>query len=713
MENNKERNMELENSNNSANSKNSGSDNVWMPLSNDWNKERLETLKKMFPDLFTNEGKLNINELKKVVDPASVSETERYEFRWFGKSAAKRNAFSPSNATLIFDEKRSVNPSETENLIIEGENLEVLKLLSTAYREKVKCIYIDPPYNTGKDFVYSDNYSQDKKAYWEDAGVTEEGLKIDTNTETDGRYHSNWLNMMYSRLLIARQLLTEDGVVMISIDDNEVHHLRKLCEEIFGEENFIASLIWEKGRKNDSRFFSIGHEYIMIYAMDRNYLQEKDTYWREEKPGAREIYDEYVRLKKIHGQDFAAMENGIKTFYSSLSKNHPSKKLQRYSNIDKWGIWRDDNMSLPREGHIYDLLHPNGKVCAMPPDGWRFDHETMLMKIEDGYVEFRNDHTQPPFRKTYLVREDINEPMSEEDNNDNGYEDEEETEEIGIQVAGTYFYRSGLQATNELQRLFKKKKLFNNPKDHQVLERLIRYCTQDDKECLVMDFFGGSGTTLHSILELNKSDNGNRKCILVQIPEILEAKTAACKAGYKKISDITIERNKRVVEKIIEEKKKEQPDLFTNVHKEDVIKGLGFKVFKLVKSNFPRVEFAPDPEKTTEENIELLKKYIRDKEAQLITAFNRDELVTEILIKNGFTLNYALTKQDEFKKNEIFFATDGEKETLICLDVLIDMETVEYFKKHTHQKFICLERALDTTKKWNLKHYLGEKFKAF
>jgi adenine-specific DNA-methyltransferase len=151
------------NSGNSDNSKNSGSDNVWMPLSNDWNKERFETLKKLFPDLFTNEGKLNINELKKVVDPVSVSETERYEFRWFGKSAAKRNAFSPSNATLVFDEARSVNPTETENLIIEGENLEVLKLLSTAYREKIKCIYIDPPYNTGKDFVYSDNYSQDKK----------------------------------------------------------------------------------------------------------------------------------------------------------------------------------------------------------------------------------------------------------------------------------------------------------------------------------------------------------------------------------------------------------------------------------------------------------------------------------------------------------------------------------------------------------------------
>ena len=189
--------------------------NDYMPLSPDWNTERLAKLKALFPDLFTNEGQLNIDELKKVIDPQSVTETERYEFRWFGKSAAKRNAFTPSNATLQFDEKRSVNPDKTENLIIEGENLEVLKLLSNGYREKIKCIYIDPPYNTGKDFVYADNFSQDRKSYWEDAEITEDGLKIDTNAETDGRYHSNWLNMMFSRLLIARQLLTEDGVIFI------------------------------------------------------------------------------------------------------------------------------------------------------------------------------------------------------------------------------------------------------------------------------------------------------------------------------------------------------------------------------------------------------------------------------------------------------------------------------------------------------------------
>ncbi|HAP96348.1 MAG TPA: hypothetical protein DCP54_11515 [Chryseobacterium sp.] len=244
----------------------------YMPESPDFNQERLDKLKELFPDLFTSENKLNTEELKKLVEPDSISETERYEFRWFGKSNAKRNAFTPSNATLIYDEERSVNPAESENLIIEGENLEVLKLLSASYREKIKCIYIDPPYNTGKDFVYSDNFTQDKKAYWEDAGIVEDGLKIDTNTETNGRYHSNWLNMMYSRLLVARQLLREDGVIFISIDDNEVHHLRKLAEDVFGENNFVANIIWEKkfAPQNDAKWFSQNHDFIVCISKNKS-----------------------------------------------------------------------------------------------------------------------------------------------------------------------------------------------------------------------------------------------------------------------------------------------------------------------------------------------------------------------------------------------------------------------------------------------------------
>lgn len=620
----------------------------------DLNKERLETLKKLFPDLFNNEGELNINELKKVVDPQSVGETERYEFRWFGKSAAKRNAFSPSNATLLYDEKRSVNPAESENLIIEGENLEVLKLLTSSYREKVKCIYIDPPYNTGGDFVYSDNFSQDKKAYWEENEVIEGGLKIDTNVETNGRFHSKWLNMMYSRLLIARQLLKEDGVIFISIDDNEVHHLRKLCDEVFGEENFVGQLIWKSRQNKDNRTttgVSTDHEYVICYSKNPEY-------------------------RALRGSD---------------------RKEEQYTNPDNdpRGPWVSGNMvglkdENQRPNLHYDLINPEtGINYGKPFMGWRYDPNTMKNLIEEERILWPDNPSGRPRRKVFL---------SELSDTLPGF-----SSIIGEDL----FTRDG---TAEIDGLFRSR-IFDFPKPSGIITELIDQVLDDGD--IFLDFFAGSGPSAQAVLNLNQENGRRIRFILVQIPEAIDEKSEAYKAGYKKISDITIERNKRVVEKIIEERKNQQPDLFTNGNKEDSLKGLGFKVFKLVKSNFPRVEFAPNPEKTTEENIELLKKYIRDKEAQLVTAFNRDELMTEILLKNGFTLNYTLTKQEKFKKNEIFLATDGEKETLICLDISIDMETVEHFKKHNEQKFICLERALDTTKKWNLKHYLDDKFNAF
>lgn len=638
----------------------------------DLNKERLETLKKLLPDLFTNEGQLNINELKKMVDPQSVEETERYEFRWFGKSAAKRNAFSPSNATLLFDEKRSVNPAESENLIIEGENLEVLKLLTSSYREKVKCIYIDPPYNTGGDFVYSDNFSQDKKAYWEENEVLEDGLKIDTNVETSGRFHSNWLNMMYSRLLIARQLLKDDGVIFISIDDNEVHHLRKLCDEVFGEECFIAIFPWKKRTAKSDVPFGVSQdfEWVIAYAKDN--------------------------------------------FIAGLSIDRKYYQTEDYPN-DRWRLsdLTTQRTADERPNSAFEMIDPktSEKYPFNPKRIWGVTKETFQEYYDKGKIVFPDDYS---FLKMSIPAYRVFE------SEDKAKALEKYGSEEPLKAASTILPKSvGMNedGNKEVEEFFGGK-IFNFPKPTPLIKHLINIA--NNKDALILDFFAGSGSTSHAVQELNKEDGGNRKYILVQIPEATDEKSEAFKAGYKKISDITIERNKRVVEKIIEEKKNQQPDLFTKGNKEDSLKGLGFKVFKLVKSNFPRVEFAPDPEKTTEENIELLKKYIRDKEAQLVTAFNRDELMTEILLKNGFTLNYTITKQEGFKKNEIFLATDpapsgtgSEKETLICLDVSIDMDTVEHFKKHTDQKFICLERALDTTKKWNLKHYLDDKFNAF
>lgn len=648
--------------------------NDLMPLSKDWNKERLTQLKNLFPDLFTNEGKLNIEELKKVVDPASVSETERYEFRWFGKSAAKRNAYTPSNATLMYDDVRSVNPNESENLIIEGENLEVLKLLSDSYREQIKCIYIDPPYNTGKDFVYSDNYTEDKKPYWEQTGVTENGVKIDTNIDSDGRYHSNWLNMMYSRLLLSRTMLKPEGVIFISLDENEIHHLRKLCDEVFGEQNFISCItVVSNPRGRDYGGVAKMHEYIMVYIKSEdseiNDLNEPDKV--------------FPFTDSISGYELRELRNRNIAFNS---ENRPNLYYPFYinpNNQDENGLYE---IGLePKEGWIE--LYP--KESQGFKTVWRWGKpkalENININIAGKEMEDEGFQIVEKYRKKTKMARSV------------WWDKEDNTEK------GTLLVKS----------LFDGKKVMDFPKPVEMIQKIIEMGTSPDSNDIILDFFGGSGTTAQAVMQQNRIDNGNRKFILVQLPEIPEEKSAAYKAGYRKISDITIERNKRAIAKIIEEKEKQQPDLFTNGHKDDALNGLGFKVFKLVKSNFPRVEWAPDVEKTDEENIASLKKYIADKEAQLVTAFNRNELLTEILLKNGFQLNYKADKKEQFKKNEILLATDGIKETLICLDVTIEADTVEYFKKHTDKKFICLERALDTTKKYNLKHYLGDMFNAF
>lgn len=661
--------------------------NDYMPLSHDWNQERLDTLKSLFPDLFTSEGKLNIDELKKVIDPQSVTETERYEFRWFGKSQAKRNAFTPSNASLVFDKDRSVNPTETENLIIEGENLEVLKLLSNAYREKIKCIYIDPPYNTGKDFVYSDNFTQDKKAYWEDAEVTEDGLKIDTNTETDGRYHSNWLNMMFSRLLIARQLLKDDGVIFISIDDNEVHHLRKVCDEVFGEENWIGTIIWKNATDNNPTQIAIEHEYLVAFAKNKGSLEKE---WKSKISDVKDVLID-IGKKLISENDDLQI---LKARYNEWYKGHKSElwPLDRYKYIDKGGIYTgSQSVHNPgKEGYRYDVINPTTKKpIKQPLMGYRFPEETMNKLIEEGRILYGDDETKIIELKVYA------------------HEYEEKLSSI-IELDG----RIG---SYDLKDIFPvSQRLFTNPKPYRFLDSFLHFVLK--KQDIILDFFAGSGTTGHAINKLNEEDNGNRKFILVQIPELTDEKSEAYKAGYKKISDITIKRNELVIENIVRYRKANYSisELFEKKLSEtDAKKGLGFKVFKLTKSNFPRVEFAPDPELTDAENITLLKKYIADKEAQMITAFNRTELITEILIKKNFSLNYKLEAQSQFTKNDIVLATDNDNKVLLCLDGFLDPETVDYFKKHTDTKFICLERALDTTKKYNLSHYMGDKFIAF
>lgn len=626
-------------------------------LSPDLNEERLETLRNLFPDWFTQEGCLDINEVKKAVNPDSVDETERYEFRWFGKSKAKRNAFTPTRATLHYDEARSVNADKTENIIIEGENLEVLKILLAGYRNKVKCIYIDPPYNTGEDFLYNDDFSENKQAYWERTEQSEDGVVLDTNSDASGRFHSNWLDNMYSRLLVARHLLKPTGVIFISMDDHEIHHLRKICDEIFSEENFLVNIIWEKRytRSNNSKLFGTMTEHLLCYRKSPSLLTIKEP--RNDRSDA--IYSN--------------PDNDERGPWTSVSYVNPASREER------------PNLCYPIFNPILEI-----KV-EHPTNAWKYEKETHEQHVRENKLYWGQDgkNSYPRLKKFLSEMEGGMVPSNLWKRDDTGTTD---------------------QASVELEGLIGRG-IFPFPKPVQLVQRAISYIIngEDEKDCIVLDFFAGSGTTGHAVVNQNIKDGGSRKYILVQVPQQTDENSNARRAGYKTISEITIARNKAVTEKI---KKSYEGKLITPEDQQQLDQ-LGFKVFTLCKSSFPRVDFAPDPTKTEEENLELFNKYIAEKERQLTLSFNNDELITEILIKRGFMLTYKLERQENFADNEVYLATDGTKTAYICVDNILADATVDYFMEHTDTRFICIERALDSTKKFNLKKKMGDKFYAF
>ena len=602
----------------------------------DWREDKLEAIKRLYPDLFTDEGKISVDELHALAQNYDLSLGEKFEFRWPGKMHAKKSAFTGSKARLAPDTSRSVNFDETQNVIIEGENLEVLKLLSKAYYNKVKCIYIDPPYNTGHDFVYSDDYSEDKQAYWEKNGVYHDAVKIDTNTESTGRYHTNWLNMMMPRLLLAQMMLRDDGVIFVSIDDNEVHNLRKLMDEVFGEENFVAQMIWKRRQNVDSRSktgASSDHEYVIVYRK--------------------------TEVGRLRGG---------------------KKDLSKYSNPDKdpRGDWMSADMTGlatedQRPNLHYDLENPaTGIVYKCPPTGWRYERKRMQQLIEHDEVLFPEKPEGRPRRKKFF--KDLQDDYT-------GFSSNLKT------VYNT-------QGTRELREIFDDKDFFDFPKPKDLIKLLVEQGAMA-KGDLVLDFFAGSGTTAHAVMELNKEDGGHRKFVLVQLPEEVDEKSEAYKAGYKKISDITIERVKRASTRIHEEK----PDIDT-----------GFKVFKLTTSMFPENTYQSDPEKTPEENVQALKDHVARAKQQLLfdPTGKETELLYETLVKQGFMLTMTREPLDNFKDNTVWKVADGDRSALVCLDVDIKESTITALEGQKDIKFIGLHRAVDTTRKWALTEIFGE-----
>jgi adenine-specific DNA-methyltransferase len=553
--------------------------------------------------------------------------------------------------------EESVNFDTTENLIIEGDNLEVLKLLQKPYLGKVKMIYIDPPYNTGNDFIYPDDYTESLQTYLEYTGqVDAQGKKFNTNTEADGRFHSKWLNMMYPRLYLARNLLKEDGVILISIDDAETDNLRKISAEVFGEENFIACLVWEKGRKNDAKLFSIGHEYMVVYAKSIERLKEAKIVWREEKPGAREIWDEYIRLRAFHGSDNKKIERDIQAWFQGLPKSHPSRKWARYRRIDANGPWRDRDISWPGgDGPTYDVIHPvTCKPCKVPERGWIYSSpEEMQRQIKLGLVEFRADHTEPPFRKAHIR------PVPDEFDETDTLDDEEEPgeEELATQVRGSYFYKQSQVSVKYLRKLMGAK-LFDNPKDHEEVAKLVKYMLGASSKEIVMDFYGESGTTAEAVLRLNHERGTNHRFVLVQLPEFCNPKEragkAALNAGLGTIADITKERVRRVINKLNEE---DEGKLDLDGAKQQ---DRGFRVFKLAESNFEtwNANISPGDVAALQQQLELHIDHIRESRTA-------EDILYKILLKSGFPL-ITLVEQLTLAGKTVYSVAGGA--LFICLE---------------------------------------------
>jgi adenine-specific DNA-methyltransferase len=560
----------------------------------------------------------------------------------------------PSLATLRPCPEESVNFDRTENLIIEGDNLEVLKLLQKSYLGKIKMIYIDPPYNTGNDFIYPDNYSESLQTYLEYTGqVDAEGKKFSTNTETDGRFHSKWLNMMYPRLYLARNLLREDGVIFVSCDDNEVHNLRALMNEVFGEEKVIAKVIWEGAGKNDARQIGVSHEEVVAYARSRSSLPAT---WTVAKEGVDPIFREVERLREEYGTNYEAASEALAAWYRA-NKATPSFAHRRFRYIDKNGVYKEDDPTAPG-GRRFDLISPKtGKVLPLRPNrGWGFDQARFEQMVAEGRISFVTD-------TSIMVRRYLH-----------------ETDRLTPQ---SVVYQPARSASERLERLMGAA-VFDFPKDESVLRQFVDMATESCSSDFVLDFFAGSGSTAHAVLDLNKQDNGNRKFILVQLPEPTGRK------DYPTIADITKERVRRVIKKLNDE----------DAGKLDLEgakpQDRGFKVFKLSESNFkPWDAEAPKDAESLSQLLDLHVEHIRE-------GRTADDLLYELLLKSGFPLSVKCDvfsfQQGEFKLNTeplntahspIISIADGAM--LICLEQELTLELIRAMAERKPERVVCLD----------------------
>lgn len=582
--------------------------------SHDIAEDKRQALLDLFPETRTEGGKLDFERLKLALGESVDVGKERYGMNWPGKADCFRTIQMPSLATLRPCQEESVNFETTENLIIEGDNLEVLKLLQKSYLGKIKMIYIDPPYNTGNDFIYPDNYSESLQTYLEYTGqVDAEGKRFSTNAETDGRFHSKWLNMMYPRLYLARNLLREDGVLFISIDDHEIDNLRKLCADVFGEESVLGAIVWRRRQVSDNRNlnnFSTDHEYVLTVLKTNGALTGE------------------------------------------------AKDLTKYSNLDNdpRGPWMSDNLTglanaMERPNLHYDIENPETglKYPPLPTRGWCYEPSRMRQLVSEKRILWPSKPDGRPRLKRFLA--------------------EVRSQFTGFSSVQEPGYTT--DGTRELEELFGEK-ILEFPKPKKLVNILLRQGTEVESNDVVLDFFAGSGTTAHAVCELNNEDSGNRRFILVQLPEPTGRK------DYPTIADITKERVRRVIKKFNEE---EGGKLDLEGAKPQ---DRGFKVFKLAESNFKTWNAeVPQEAGALEKQLDLHVDHIRESRTA-------DDLLYELLLKSGYPLAAPVEvlqlagKQVHSVAGGVFF---------VCLERELTLELIRAMADKKPERVVCLDEG--------------------
>ena len=573
-----------------------------------------EILRELFPYCFI-EGKLDVSKLKLELSSQLLDETkEKYELTWPGKKQSIVECNKRTNNTLLPQKNKSIMFNETKNLYIEGDNFESLKILQESYLNKVKLIYIDPPYNTGHDFVYNDDYSNTIQSELEKSGQISDGIKLTTNTDSNGRFHSDWLSMMYQRIKLARNLLSDDGAIFISIDDNELKNLMSICDEIFGSSNFVANIIWQMrySVSNDVQWFSSNTENIIIYAKNK-------TIWR---PNQEE------RTAEMN----AAYKN---------PDNDPRGPWASVAAQAKSG-----GLSLK-----YPIKTPSGKE-VYPPEGryWAYSKDTYEKLLKDNRIYFSSPESRPRVKKFLSEVKDGKTP----------------------QTLWTFDMVGHTQdAKRELDKLMEAS-TFETPKPVKLIRKILKLSTNPDSNDIVLDFFSGSATTAHAVMQLNAEDGGNRKYIMVQIPELCDDKSNSRQAGYNTICELGEDRIRRAAKKIKEETKADID--------------YGFRVYKVDSSNMKDIFYKPSD--LTQLNILDLASNIKEDRTS-------EDLLTQVILDLGLTLDLKIEEQN-ILNNKVYFVENNS--LIACFDDNVNIDIIDEICKYNPLKVVFKDISFKSDK---------------